>query len=545
MPSAPMRLCRPDFCNILGNLSDFERELGAHKMNSIYETITKTVDDKSLDETDTERLVEKYMVGVAQPQECFDAIMRAIWPPPQKTYIIVFNTKVTDLAPASKHKLEHLVEDVENALGIKTTNRAVFQVIDANSTIVMDDGHLIIEKEGRAVPLRGKMCSQLPNAHSGGSYHTKQNSTSANPSSAPINGKTTNGATQTPLSGGPSTSHPTNSVPGSSHGLQPPSSRSIDSCSGSDDDEGSSQHFQPAGTGHHQGGGAHGQTPSRGRGTGGPHGRGSAPTQNPAARFRSIDYYPSSRQLRRTYAMTELSPPDAQTIVLGPLPPPIIPPPFYHIPSASFGNSSSGSTSGITQGAASASSTQPVVSVQSPDSSESSKKRSRDDQDDEEDRPSARLRTGASPQSSLPDDTTTDTAPVAFVPTDDVKSSSDNGSPKKRTRNAEEDEEEIARASTRMRQSPPAVRPRCPSPTPSDRRLGRIIIPPIGKSIRFNPRPSPEADIGTLGAARNGSNPPDNLPASSSGSQMLPSESTSAGRSSQRIKEKKAKGVAE
>ncbi|KAF8804107.1 hypothetical protein BYT27DRAFT_7259559 [Phlegmacium glaucopus] len=574
--SVPMRLCRPDFRKILRNLSDYQRELGALTMDDIYETITKIVDDKSLNETDTERLVEKYMVGVAQPQECFEAIMRAIWPPPQKTYIIVFNTKVTDLVSTSKDKLEHLVEDVEHALGIKTTHRAVFQVIDSNSTIVMDDGHLIIEKEGRAIPLRGKICGELSNADSGGSYHAKQDSTSANPSNALINANIANDATQTPLSGGPSTSDPPDSVPGSSHGLQPPSSGSIDSHSGSDDDEAPSQHFQPAGTGHHPvfgsllGGAPRGQTALRGRGRGGPRGRGSAFTQNPAASHRSINYYPpSGRELKRTYAMTELSPPGAQTIILGPLPPTLPPgtristlppghppqsygpgaiPPFYNIPGTSSGNSGSGTTSGITQEAASASSTQPVVSAQSPDSSESSKKRSRDDQDDEEDRPFSRSRIGAPPQSPPPDDTTTYTAPVAFVPTNDVKSSSDNGSHKKRTRDAvEEDEEEISRASTRMRQSPPAVRPRYPSPTPSDRRIGRIIAP-FGRSIRFNPRPSPEADIGTLGAARNEGNPPDNLQVSSSGSQTLPlasSESTSTSRSSQRIREKKAKEVAE
>jgi hypothetical protein len=144
-------------------------------------------------------------------------------------------------------------------------------------------------------------------------------------------------------------------------------------------------------------------------------------------------------------------------------------------------------TSGIT---ANASDTQPVEL--SPGSLTSNlKKRSRDDQDDEEERtrPTARLHREGPSQSSLPN-----AAPAApaltLVPSGNGEGSSGNGNPKKRSRDAEEDEEElIARPSTRRRRESPAVRPRYPSPTPEDRRLGRIIAF-FGKSIRFNPRPS-------------------------------------------------------
>jgi len=277
---------------------------------------------------------------------------------------------------------------------------------------------------------------------------------------------------------------------------------------------------------------------------------------------------PNGRDLKRTYAMTELSAPGAQMIILGPLPPPTLPPhvqtstlppghppqsygpgafpPSHNLPGTSSSNSNSGATSGITEQVAGPSNTQPVVPAQNPDSNESLQKRSRDDQDDEEEtaRPSARLRIEAPPQSSPLDDTAADAAPT-LSPSGNGEGSSNNGSPKKRTRDAEEDEDETARPSTRMRQSPPAVRSRYPSPTPSDRHIGQIIAP-FETSTRFNPRPSPEAGVGSLGPARNEGNTQDNFPASSSGSSTLPSasfESPSASRSSQRIKEQKSKGA--
>ena len=163
----------------------------------------------------------------------------------RKTQIIVVNNaKVTDPVSPSDPKLEKLVEAVEQALGVKTTNISVFEVIDPNSTIVMDGDHLIIEKEGRAVPLLGKLYGQGPVAHSGGSHDAEQNSTTANSSDAPMHDNTANKATQTPPSGGPSTSDPPGSVPGSSHTLQPPgSSSSMNPAPDSGDDDG---------TGHHQ-----------------------------------------------------------------------------------------------------------------------------------------------------------------------------------------------------------------------------------------------------------------------------------------------------
>ena len=108
---------------------------------------------------------------------------------------------------------------------------------------------------------------------------------------------------------------------------------------------------------------------------------------------RKINYYPpSGRELKRTYAMTELSSPDAETIVLGPLPPPTLPPHVrtstlppghppqsygagYTIPSASSRNSDSSNTLGIAEEAASKS--QPAVSTEGSDSRENLKKRRR------------------------------------------------------------------------------------------------------------------------------------------------------------------------
>lgn len=210
------------------------------------------------------------------------------------------------------------------------------------------------------------------------------------------------------------------------------------------------------------------------------------------------------------------------------------------MPGASSSNSNSGVTPRITEAASALSNTQPVVPAESSDSSEN---------DEETTRPSARFCSEGPPQSHLPDDTITLAAPVAFAPTlapsDNGEGSSGNGCRKKRTRDAEEDEEQTARPSTRMRQEPPTVRPRCPSPTPSDRRMGPITAP-FRSSFRFNPRPSPEADIESLGVARNEGNPSYNLPASSSGSSTLPLVSSnfpSASRSSQMIKHRGAREV--
>ena len=158
----------------------------------------------------------------------------------------------------------------------------------------------------------------------------------------------------------------------------------------------------------------------RGRGRGAPRGRGSTSTPSkleshltlslymilcvdPASNYhftRNINYYPmpSGRKLKRENAFTELSSPGAQTIVLGPLPPPTLPPhvrtstlppghppqsygpgafpPSYNIPGASSSDSNSGVAPGIAEEAASAPSTQPVLSL---DSSKISRKRSCDD----------------------------------------------------------------------------------------------------------------------------------------------------------------------
>ena len=242
---------------------------------------------------------------------------------------------------------------------------------------------------------------------------------------------------------------------------------------------------------------------------------------------------PSGRELRRTQGFTELSAPGAQTIVLGPRPPSFthplhvgtstLPPghppqssspdafsPFPNISGASSSISSFGATSGITSEIASTSGPQPVVS-QSPDSSPNSTKRPRDDQDDEEER----TRSTAKLCIEVPSQSSDATAPATPAPTlaasGNCEGSSDIGSPKKRSRDAKEDDEETARPSTRIRQESPAVPPRYPSPTPSDRRTGRIIAP-FGTSIRLSPRPSPEANTGSLRASHNKSNPPVNSP---------------------------------
>lgn len=244
----------------------------------------------------------------------------------------------------------------------------------------------------------------------------------------------------------------------------------------------------------------------------------------------------SGQELRRTYAFTELSVPGAQTIVLGPRPPPasVLPPahpPQSYGPDAPVGISNPGATSGITEEVG----TQALVSPQSPasDSSDNSRKRSRDE-----------LYIDAPSQSSLPDDATRAVSAAlasTFAPSNNGEGSSNQGSPKKRHRDAEEDDEEIARPSTRTRQESPAVRPRYPSPTPSDRRIGRIIAP-FGKSIRLSPRSSSDADIGSLGTARNEGDSLINSPALPSGSSALPlasSDSPSASRSPQKQKGKK------
>ena len=132
----------------------------------------------------------------------------------------------------------------------------------------------------------------------------------------------------------------------------------------------------------------------------------------------------SGRNLKRENAFTELSLPGAQTIVLGPLPPPTLPPhvrtstlppghppqsygtgafpPSYKIPGALSSNSNSGVTSGIAEEVASAPSTQPVTSALSLDSSKISRKRSRDDLNEEEEtthRPLSRFRIEGKPSS--------------------------------------------------------------------------------------------------------------------------------------------------
>ena len=215
--------------------------------------------------------------------------------------------------------------------------------------------------------------------------------------------------------------------------------------------------------------------------------------------------------------MTELSSPE--TIVVGPLEPPILPVirtstwPFGNRkPGAPSNNPSSDPASGIE--IASTSSTQPVVSARS---SKNSKKRSRDDEEDDEKmtRPTTRLCIEAPPPSSPADNNTTHAFSPTLAPSGRSKAS--NRNPKKRSRGIEEDEEDVARHSPKKRQEPPTVRPRYPSPTPSDRRIGRIIAP-FGKSFRFNPRsPSPEANNEPLGATGNEGNSVDNSTASPPG----------------------------
>lgn len=65
LTSDPMCLFCQDLCNKI--LSDHGRELGTEK---IYDTVTKIIHNNSLDETDTERLVEEHMEGVHQLKKC-------------------------------------------------------------------------------------------------------------------------------------------------------------------------------------------------------------------------------------------------------------------------------------------------------------------------------------------------------------------------------------------------------------------------------------------------------------------------------------------
>ena len=222
--------------------------------------------------------------------------------------------------------------------------------------------------------------------------------------------------------------------------------------------------------------------------------------------------------------MTELSSPDSETIVVGPSEPPILP--VIRTSTWPFVNrklraSSDNSRSDVASGTeiANTSSPQPVVSAQSPDSRRNSKKPSRDDQDDDEKmtRPTTRLCIEAPPPSSPADKNTTHAFAPILTPSGRGEGTNHNCSSKKRSRDIKEDEGEVVRYSPKRRQEPPTVRPRYPSPTPSDRRIGRIIAP-FGKSFRFNPRsPSPEADNGPLGVAGNEGNSADNSMASSSG----------------------------
>ena len=220
--------------------------------------------------------------------------------------------------------------------------------------------------------------------------------------------------------------------------------------------------------------------------------------------------------------MTELSSPDSETIIVGPLEPSILPlirtsRPFgHHKPGTSSRNFSSDAGSGI--GIESGPGTRPIVSAQIPNP----RKRSRDDQadDDRMTRPTTRLCIEAPPLSSPADDhiayASTPFSPILTC-SGEGQVSNHNCSHKKRSRDNEEDEEEVARHSPRRRQEPPTVRPRYPSPTPSDRRIGRIIAP-FGKSFRFNPRsPSPESGNGPLGSTENESNSGDNSMVSPSG----------------------------
>ena len=203
---------------------------------------------------------------------------------------------------------------------------------------------------------------------------------------------------------------------------------------------------------------------------------------DPASKYhftQDINYYPmqSGRELRRENAFTELSPPGAQTIVLGPLPPPTLPPhvrtstlppghphqsygtgafpPSYNIPGASSSNSNSGVTPGIAEKVASAPSTQPVSAL-SLDSSKILRKSSCDDLNEETTRRPSRTFRIEAPSPSLLDETT-ETAALAptLAPSGNGECSSDSSSRKKRTRDDEEDEEEIVHPPSRM---PPASR---------------------------------------------------------------------------------------
>ena len=71
--SPPMRLFRPDFRIISKNLS-YLRELYSLTTDGTYTVIIKTIDDESLDETDTTALVRKCLLGmVEQPEKCLYA----------------------------------------------------------------------------------------------------------------------------------------------------------------------------------------------------------------------------------------------------------------------------------------------------------------------------------------------------------------------------------------------------------------------------------------------------------------------------------------
>lgn len=68
-----MRLFRPDFRIISKNLS-YLRELYSLTTDGTYTVIIKTIDDESLDETDTTALVRKCLLGmVEQPEKCLYA----------------------------------------------------------------------------------------------------------------------------------------------------------------------------------------------------------------------------------------------------------------------------------------------------------------------------------------------------------------------------------------------------------------------------------------------------------------------------------------
>ena len=109
------------------------------------------------------------------------------------------SAEVADPVSTSNPDIETLVRD---GLGVadpanNTKCYKVFRIVDAASTIAMDDDNLIIEKNGRAIPLLGQL------AHSGG---LKQNSSTGHLFDAATNINIANNATQTPPSGDPSTS---------------------------------------------------------------------------------------------------------------------------------------------------------------------------------------------------------------------------------------------------------------------------------------------------------------------------------------------------